>query len=257
MARRDQGMSARASERKPERGARPAELGSRRLLGLRVDAVDYLDATRAILAMAESGGGMTCCANVHMVMEAWDDPRFRALVNDAELVTADGMPLVCEEAARHGVPVGFYGGSQAVMAALTQRLAASCPRLPIAFTHCPPHSDAAPVVDERIAAAIEESGARVLFVGLGCPKQERWMAAYREHVSCALVGVGAAFDFAAGAKLQAPAWLQRTGLEWAFRLACEPRRLWRRYARHNPRFALRMALQIARARSRSAVAEPR
>ena len=261
-------------ERKPERGARPTRRGSRRLLGMRVDVADYLEATSAILAMADAGGGMTCVANVHMVMEAWDDPAFRALVNGAEFVTSDGMPLVwslralgahdatrvygptllplvCEEAARRGVPVGFYGGIPPVMAALTERLAARCPSLAIGFTHCPPHSDAPPAIDDRIVSAIEESGARVLFVGLGCPKQERWMAAYRDHLSCALVGVGAAFDFAAGAKPQAPAWLQRAGLEWLFRLGSEPRRLWRRYARHNPRFALRMALQIARERTRS------
>jgi N-acetylglucosaminyldiphosphoundecaprenol N-acetyl-beta-D-mannosaminyltransferase len=207
-----------------------------------------------------------------MVMEAWDAPEFRALVNDAELVTSDGMPLVwslralgarsatrvygpalmpivCEEAARRGVPVGFYGGSPPVMAALTQRLAARCPGLAIAFAHCPRYSESPPALDEQAADAIEESGARVLFVGLGCPKQERWMAAYRDHVSCALVGVGAAFDFAAGAVAQAPAWMQRAGLEWLFRLAVEPRRLWRRYLRHNPRFALHMALQIARERA--------
>ena len=258
-------------ERKPERGRRPTRRGSRRLLGMRVDVTDYLEASRTILAMAESGGGMTCVATVHMVMEAWDDPAFRALVNDAELVTSDGVPLVwslralgergasrvygptllpflCEQAARYDVPVGFYGGAPEVVAALTARLVQRYRGLSVAFTHCPPHRDGAPIVDEEIAAAIEESGARVLFVGLGCPKQERWMAAHREHLSCALVGVGAAFDFAAGAKAQAPAWLQRAGLEWLFRLASEPRRLWWRYARHNPRFALRMALQIARER---------
>jgi N-acetylglucosaminyldiphosphoundecaprenol N-acetyl-beta-D-mannosaminyltransferase len=265
---------------KSERGARPTRRGSRRLLGMRVDVMDYLEAIETILAMAGAGGGMTCVANVHMVMEACDDPAFRALVNGAELVTSDGMPLVwslralgardatrvygptllplvCEEAARCGVPVGFYGGTPPVMAALTERLAARFPGLAIAFAHCPPWSDAPPEVDDRIAAAIEESGARVLFVGLGCPKQERWMAAYREHLSCALVGVGAAFDFAAGAKVQAPAWLQRAGLEWLFRLASEPRRLWRRYARHNPRFALRIALQIARERAKSRQEAPR
>jgi N-acetylglucosaminyldiphosphoundecaprenol N-acetyl-beta-D-mannosaminyltransferase len=263
--------SALADERKPERGARPTPDGSRRLLGVRVDVSDYLDAAHAILAMADAGGGMTCVATVHTLMEAWDDPGFRALVNDAELVTSDGMPLVwslralgardasrvygptlmpfvCEHAARRRVPVGFYGGSDGVMAELTHRLVRRYPRLAIAFTHSPPHSDAPPAVDEAIAAAIEESGARVLFVGLGCPKQERWMAAYREHVSCALVGVGAAFDFVAGTKRQAPAWIQRAGLEWLFRLASEPRRLWRRYAWHNPRFALHIALQIARER---------
>jgi N-acetylglucosaminyldiphosphoundecaprenol N-acetyl-beta-D-mannosaminyltransferase len=258
-------------ERKPERGARPTRRGSRRLLGVRVDVADYLEAAHAIFAMADAGGGMTCVANVHMVMEAWDAPDFRALVNDAELVTSDGVPLVwalralgvrratrvygptlmpflCEQAARRGIPVGFYGGSPAVMDELTHRLAQRYSRLAIAFAHSPPYSDAAPAVDEEIVSAIEESGARVLFVGLGCPKQERWMAAHREHLSCALVGVGAAFDFVAGAKAQAPAWLQRAGLEWLFRLASEPRRLWWRYAWHNPRFALRMALQVARER---------
>jgi N-acetylglucosaminyldiphosphoundecaprenol N-acetyl-beta-D-mannosaminyltransferase len=250
MPARDQRLPASAIGRKSERGARPTSRGFRRLLGMRVDVADYLEATEAILAMAQSGGGMTCVATVHMVMEAWDDPQFRALGSrDASRVYGPAlMPLVCEEAARRGVPVGFYGGTPAVMAALTHRLAVRCPGLAIAFAHCPPHSDAPPAVDEQIVSAIEESGARVLFVGLGCPKQERWMAAHCEHVSCALVGVGAAFDFVAGAKAQAPAWLQRAGLEWAFRLASEPRRLWRRYARHNPRFALRMALQIARER---------
>jgi N-acetylglucosaminyldiphosphoundecaprenol N-acetyl-beta-D-mannosaminyltransferase len=264
--------SALADERKPERGARPTRRGCRHLLGVRVDVSDYLEAAHAILAMAESGGGMTCVATVHTLMEAWDDPGFRAIVNDAELVTSDGMPLVwslralgarqasrvygptllpfvCEHAARRGVPVGFYGGSPEVVGELTHRLVRRYPRLAIAFRHSPPHSDAPPALDDEVAAAIEESGARVLFVGLGCPKQERWMAAYREHVSCALVGVGAAFDFVAGAKRQAPAWMQRAGLEWLFRLGCEPRRLWRRYARHNPRFALRIALQIARERN--------
>src|SRR5262245_6261890 len=176
-------------EPKPERGARPTRRGSRLLLGMRVDVADYLEATSAILAMAEAGGGMTCVANVHMVMEAWDDPAFRALVNGADLVTSDGMPLVwslralgardatrvygptlmpllCEEAARSGVPVGFYGGAPTVMMELTERLAARCPGLAIAFAHCPPHSDAPAAVDEQIVSAIEESGTRVLFVGL-------------------------------------------------------------------------------------------
>jgi len=265
-------LSALADERKPERGARPTRRGWRRLLGVRVDVSDYLEAAHAIFAMAEAGGGMTCVATVHTLMEAWDAPSFRAIVNDAELVTSDGMPLVwslralgarhasrvygptlmpflCEHAARRRAPVGFYGGSPDVVDELTHRLVRRYPRLAVAFTHCPPHSDAAPAYDEEIAAAIEESGVRVLFVGLGCPKQERWMAAYRDHVSCALVGVGAAFDFVAGTKRQAPAWMQQGGLEWLFRLACEPRRLWRRYAWHNPRFAFHMALQIARERN--------
>jgi N-acetylglucosaminyldiphosphoundecaprenol N-acetyl-beta-D-mannosaminyltransferase len=268
----DPPVPASAPEPKSERGALLAARGSRRLLGMRVDVADYLEVIEGIFEMAQTGGGMTCVANVHMVMEAWDDPGFRALVNSAEIVTSDGMPLVwslralgargatrvygptlmplvCAEAARRGVPVGFYGGSPAAMARLVPNLSAHCPGLAIAFTHSPPFDAASPAVDERAVSAIEESGARVLFVGLGCPKQERWMAAHREHLSCALVGVGAAFDFAAGVKAQAPSWIQRAGLEWLFRLATEPRRLWRRYARHNPRFAVRMLIQIARERA--------
>ena len=105
----------------------------------------------------------------------------------------------------------------------------------------PPFRALTPEEDERVVEAIRESGARILFVGLGCPKQERWMAEHRERLACALVGVGAAFDFLAGRKRQAPRWLQRAGLEWLFRLACEPRRLWRRYAAQQP--ALRLAGQ--------------
>ena len=256
-----------APDRKPQRGGRPASGGYRHLLGMRVDVTDYLEATERILEMSDSGGGMSCIANVHMVMEAWDDPSFRRVVNDAELVTSDGVPLVwslralgltdatrvygpdltpvvCAEAARRGVPVGFLGGTPDVLDRLCRTLKTRFPALDIAFAHSPPWSPAPARPDDELARSIEESGARVLFVGLGCPKQERWMSVYREVLPCALVGVGAAFDFLAGEKRQAPGWLQRAGLEWAFRLACEPRRLWRRYLWHNPRFLWQIGRQL-------------
>jgi N-acetylglucosaminyldiphosphoundecaprenol N-acetyl-beta-D-mannosaminyltransferase len=255
-----------------KRDAAPAPFGSRRILGMRVDATTYADAARAILDMAESGhGGMTCVATVHMVMEAFDAPDFQRLVNAADLVTSDGVPLVwalrwlgisraqrvygpdltpvvCREAAQRGVPVGFYGGHPEVLDALTRTLAARIPDLRIAFAHSPPFAPLSAEEDAKLSAAIVDSGARVLFVGLGCPKQERWMAAHREQLPCAMVGVGAAFDFLAGTKCQAPRWMQDAGLEWLFRLLCEPRRLWRRYAVHNPRFALHLARQLVRER---------
>jgi N-acetylglucosaminyldiphosphoundecaprenol N-acetyl-beta-D-mannosaminyltransferase len=213
---------------------------------------------------------MVCVATVHMVMEAWDDPDYRALVNGADLVTPDGVPLVwalralgaagatrvygprlteilCERAAGCGVPVGFYGGAPEVLERLCARLAARHPGLRIAFRASPPFRPLSSDEDARIREEIRASGARLLFVGLGCPRQERWMAAHRE-LPCVQLGVGAAFDFLAGAKPQAPAWLQRAGLEWLFRLACEPRRLWRRYAVHNPRFVFHFARQWVRAR---------
>lgn len=255
--------------------------GSRRILGMRVDATTYADAARAILDMAESGhGGMTCVATVHMVMEAFDAPDFQRLVNAADLVTSDGVPLVwalrwlgipraqrvygpdltpvvCREAARRGVPVGFYGGHPEVLEALTRELAARIPSLRIAFSHSPPFASLSAEEDAKLTAAIVDSGARVLFVGLGCPKQERWMATHRDPLPCAMLGVGAAFDFLAGRKRQAPRWIQDAGLEWLFRLLCEPRRLWRRYAVHNPRFAFHFSCQLVRQRRARRAGAPR
>lgn len=258
---------------KPERDAGLGAFGSRRILGMRVDATHSARAVEAILEMAETGGGVTCVATVHMVMEAHDDPAFRRLVNSADLVTSDGMPLVwmlrahglreaervygpdlmpevCAAAAARGFPIGLYGASADVLDALAQRLAEHFPGLRVAFAMSPPYRALTPEEDAQVVEAIRESGARILFVGLGCPKQERWMAAHRERLDCAMVGVGAAFDFLAGRKRQAPRMLQRAGLEWLFRLASEPRRLWRRYAIHNPRFVWLAGRETLRAWSR-------
>jgi N-acetylglucosaminyldiphosphoundecaprenol N-acetyl-beta-D-mannosaminyltransferase len=135
---------------------------------------------------------------------------------------------------------------------MTRALTATFPALRVVFAYSPPFAPLSDREDEEIVATILDSGARILFVGLGCPKQERWMAAHRERLPCAMLGVGAAFDFLAGAKRQAPGWMQRAGLEWLFRLLCEPRRLWRRYAVLNPRFALAFARQLAREASSGA-----
>ncbi len=233
---------------------------SRRVLGMRVDATSYTECSETVLEIgAARVGGMVCVATAHMAMEGFDAPDYRRLVNSADRVTPDGMPLVwalrrqgipgatrvygpdltleiCARAAARGVPVGFYGGTPAVLGALRARLIERHPQLEIPFAFAPPFSPLASDEDARISEAIEASGAHVVFVGLGCPKQERWMAAHRERLSCALVGVGAAFDFLAGAKPQAPGWMQRRGLEWLFRFAHEPRRIARRYLVGNSRF---------------------
>jgi N-acetylglucosaminyldiphosphoundecaprenol N-acetyl-beta-D-mannosaminyltransferase len=256
------------------RDAAPAEVPWRRILDMRVDATRYATVVRGVLERAKRRqGGMVCVASVHMVMECWDDPELRRVVNGAEIVTPDGMPLVwglrrlglpgarrvygpeltdalCRQAAAEGVSVGFYGGAPEVLDVLVPRLVARHPGLRVAFHTSPPFRPLTPEEDEYVTAAIRESGVQVLFVGLGCPKQERWMAAHRDAVDCVMLGVGAAFDFLAGAKPQAPRWMQGAGLEWLFRLASEPRRLWRRYLLHNPRFVLRFALQLWRGRGR-------
>jgi len=235
---------------------------------MRVDATNYEDATRRVLAWARRAESRyVCVANVHMTMEAYDAPDFRRIVNAADLVTPDGMPLVwmlrrlgvpgqdrvagpellpriCEAAAREGVPVGFYGGKPEVLDGLTKRLKTRFPGLQVAYAYSPPFRPLTPEEDERVVEEINASGARILFVGLGCPKQERWMAAHKGKVQAVMLGVGAAFDFHAGRMPLAPKWMQRAGLEWLFRLLTEPRRLWRRYVRHNPRFVILALIQL-------------
>jgi len=122
------------------------------------------------------------------------------------------------------------------------------PALNIVFAESPPFRPLRPEEDERTTNAINQAGVRILFVGLGSPKQDRWMYASRGRVNAVMLGVGAAFDFLTGAKPQAPRCMQRSGLEWLFRLSTEPRRLWRRYLRQNPRFAILAIAQIVRAR---------
>jgi N-acetylglucosaminyldiphosphoundecaprenol N-acetyl-beta-D-mannosaminyltransferase len=239
--------------------------GSRRILGMRVDATTYAETTAAVVDLATSGaGGMICVANVHMVMEAFDDAEFRELVNSADRVTPDGVPLVkalrrmgvpraervygptltpevCKRAEELGLSVGFYGGSPEILDALQARLLETFPHLQIDFAHAPPFRPLDAAEDAAVVDAIRASGVKILFVGLGCPKQERWMAAHLDALDCVQLGVGAAFDFIAGRKRQAPAWMQRIGLEWLFRLATEPQRLWRRYLVGNPRFLYHLA----------------
>jgi N-acetylglucosaminyldiphosphoundecaprenol N-acetyl-beta-D-mannosaminyltransferase len=250
-------------------GARPADRNeSRPVLDVRVDATSYEDAAQRVLGWARKGESRYVCAcNVHMIMEAHDDPSFRDVVNGADLVTPDGMPLVwalrllgvrgatqvrgsdlmlalCAAADRNGVPVGLYGGSESVLARVRAELRSRYAALSVTYAHSPPFGPGGASDGEIDSMA--RSGARILFVALGCPKQERWMAAHRGRVPAVMVGVGAAFDFLAAAKRQAPRPVQRAGLEWAFRLATEPRRLLRRYALHNPRFVALLARQLIR-----------
>lgn len=249
--------------------SRPA-IESRNILGMRVDCSDYDLAVEMIAALAaEEHGRHVCVASVHMVIEARDDPTYQRIINQAEFVTSDGAPLVwalrwlglehaervygptltprvCAKAAAEGIPVGFYGGTPDSLLRLEERLLSQFPALQIVFSFAPPFRPLDESEDRAVVESIDDSGVQILFVGLGCPKQERWMAAHRSRLSCVMVGVGAAFDFIAGVKLQAPAWMQRVGLEWLFRLATEPRRLWHRYLNIVPRFLWAFAAQMWR-----------
>jgi N-acetylglucosaminyldiphosphoundecaprenol N-acetyl-beta-D-mannosaminyltransferase len=153
----------------------------------------------------------------------------------------DTMLAVAQRAARDGVPVALYGSSPEVLDRLRERLPLKAPGLRIVEAISPPFRPLTPEEDEADVQRLRASGARIVFVGLGCPRQERWCAEHADRVGAVCLGVGAAFDFHAGLLRQAPGLLQRAGLEWAFRLAMEPRRLWRRYRRVVPRFLIQTA----------------
>ena len=254
-----------------DRLLKPEPLQSRRILRTRVDATSYRHATGQVLDWAAAGESRyVCVATVNNLIEGCDDPGYNALMEAADLVTPDGMPLVwglrllgvpgasrvygpdltplvCEEAARRGVPVGFYGGQADVLDDLAASLTTRYPGLRIAYRWSPPFRPLTAEEEAKVADDLVRSGTRVLFVGLGTPKQERWMADHK-GLPMVMLGVGAAFDFLSGRKRQAPRALQGLGLEWLYRLVREPRRLWRRYLYRNPRFVALFAAQLLRQR---------
>lgn len=241
---------------------------SRPILDVQVDATSYEDASQRVLQWAREGRSTyVCVANVHMIMEAFDSATFRWVVNQAGLVVPDGMPLVwalkalgvksasqvrganltlhvVERAAREGVPIGLYGGTPESLKDFVWLLEERVPGVRVACAISPPFRPLAPEEDEAFTSDISTSGARVLFVGIGCPRQERWMAEHKGRIPAVMLGVGAAFDFHTGRVRQAPRWMRRAGLEWAFRLLMDPRRLWKRYAKNNPRFLALFLLQL-------------
>jgi N-acetylglucosaminyldiphosphoundecaprenol N-acetyl-beta-D-mannosaminyltransferase len=226
--------------------------------------------------IASDSRGSLSAAAVHLVMLAQEDAEVRRAVLDATLVVPDGQPLVwalralghreatrvygpdlmalyCEHAARTGTSAFLYGGrNEAALVKLAVNLRTRFPGLALVGGHSPPFREQTAQEDEQIAARIDASGAQVVWVGIGQPRQEQWMARMRSRLEAPmLIAVGAAFDFHAGLVPQAPEWMGRHGLEWTYRLAREPRRLWRRYARYNPRFVAAFARQYAAQRRRS------
>jgi len=255
-------------------GDRPATVPLPRsadLLGTQVSLIDYAGAMDWMDAMVEAGQrGYVCVAPVHTVMAAREDADLRAAVRGSSLTVPDGQPLVwalralghrlpdrvygptlmaryCERSATTGARMFLYGGrGDDVLERLERNLVERYPGLTIAGRHAPPFRPLTERERDAVAAEINASGADVVWVGIGVPKQEKWMADMRPRLNApVLVGVGAAFDFHAGLVRQAPLPVQRAGLEWAFRLAMEPGRLWLRYARYNPRFVAGFARQYA------------
>ncbi|MBN2389055.1 MAG: WecB/TagA/CpsF family glycosyltransferase [Anaerolineales bacterium] len=235
---------------------------SRSIFGIEIHAWNYTQAVAQVVTWAREGQSRCIYAtSVHGLIEAMDHADFAEVLQQADMITPDGMPLVwvlrlkgyreqervygptltlhlLAAAAQAGLPVGFFGSRPEVLDALSARMRDRFPGLEIAYRCSPPFRDLSAQEDAAIVEAINSTGLRILFIGLGCPKQERWINAHRGTISAAMVAVGAAFDFHAGTKRQAPAWMQGMGLEWLFRLFQEPGRLWRRYFYITPRFIL-------------------
>lgn len=233
------------------------------VLGVEISAINMAMAVEAVVGWVQSNDRQyVCVTGVHGVMESQRDRDLVTIHNRAGLTTPDGMPMVwagkvagatwmervygpdmmlslLAEAEARGWSSFFYGGGPGVPDQLVERLKERFPGLSIAGTYSPPFR---PLMAEEIGAItdlINGSGAKLVWVGLSTPKQERWMAELRPRLHApVLLGVGAAFDFHAGRLRQAPAWMQKSGLEWLYRLIHEPRRLWKRYLTNNPRFVV-------------------
>lgn len=247
------------------------DAGRRNVLGILIDAVDYDAAVERIITAAKDGRPYSVSAlAVHGVMTGVLDEAHRRRLNEFDLVAPDGQPVrwalnllhgvklrervygptlmlnVCRRAADDGVPIFLFGGKQELLDKLAAKLTAKFPALIIAGTRPSQFRKVTPEEAAATAAAIRDSGAKITFVGLGCPRQEVWTFEMRELLPMPLLAVGAAFNFHAGELDQAPPWLQARGLEWFYRFVKEPRRLWQRYVLLNPLYVTLLTCQWLR-----------
>lgn len=251
----------------------PPEIKRRRLVNVLGNPIDVLSHDAALNRMAywarRRESRYVCITNAHSLVTATQEPDFAEVIRRADMATSDGVSVTwmlrwqgapqqqrltgpdlmwqyCERAAARGEKLFLYGSSEATLERLQTRLREAFPGLVIAGALSPPFRPLTPEEDEAQVRQINESGASTVWVGLGCPKQERWMAAHRGRIHAVMVGVGAAFDFHAGTVQRAPVWMQDRGLEWLHRVLSEPRRLWRRYLVTNTLFVVKAARQMVR-----------
>jgi len=239
------------------------------VLGVGISAINLDLAVAAVAqALERKAKGYVCVTGVHGVSEAQQDPAFRAILNRSFLNTPDGMPTVwmgrwqgfremrrvygpdlmlrvCEFTQARGFSHFLYGGAPGVAEALKGRLEERFPGLNIVGTYTPPFRSLTSGEEQALVRLVAGLKPDIFWVGLSTPKQEKFMAQYWQTLEATLFfGVGAAFDFHAGRMRQAPRWVQRSGLEWLFRLGCDPGRLWKRYLKNNPLFVLRALGQL-------------
>jgi len=243
------------------------------LFGVGVSVTEYDAAVAAVLQAARQRRPAVVTAHaVHAVVTFSRDPELRAKVNTFELVTPDGQPVrwalnllhragltdrvygpelmlrLCRAAAEDGISIYLYGGNEAVAERLRANLLERCPGLQIAGYEAPPFRALTAAEDEAVVERINASGAGLVFIGLGCPKQDLFAYEHRSTIRAVQVCVGAAFDFHAGVKRVAPAWMQKRGLEWLYRLWQEPGRLWKRYLVTNSIFLAKLTAAMLRGR---------
>jgi N-acetylglucosaminyldiphosphoundecaprenol N-acetyl-beta-D-mannosaminyltransferase len=242
------------------------------VLGTFIDATSWNGSLSCIHEWVERKESRYVCAcNVHSVVTTRRHAEFKKVVAEADLATPDGAPVAwmlrrlghseqqridgptlmwryCALAERFGKSVYLLGSTPSTLRGLVRALAREFPRLRIAGVHSPPFRPTTKEEDDEIVERINASGAGVVFVSLGCPKQELWMAGHRGRVRAVMIGVGCAFDYHAGTVSRAPPWMQRSGLEWLHRLCSEPTRLWRRYLITNTLFLVGAAAQLGRRR---------
>ena len=231
------------------------------VLGVGISAINIPMAVRVIDRwIRRKTKNYICITGVHGVMESQRDAELKHIHNAAGMVTPDGMPMVwmnrlrgnchvkrvygpdlmlevCAQSAKKGWKHFFYGGAEGVADLLSQKLRERFPAMQVVGTYCPPFRPLTEEEDRDLVQQINASGADVVWVGLSTPKQEKWMSKHIGRLDApVMIGVGAAFDFHAGLKKQAPKWMQKSGMEWFFRLVTEPSRLWKRYLVNNPLF---------------------
>jgi len=230
------------------------------IVGTAISAVGFQELAEALAGRPRTTATVVGICNVHSLMSARRDPELRAALDDANICTADGTPVawalrsmgnpnqeqirgakVTTTMLEYGVNIGwrhyFYGSTPETLDKLGRAVKEQYDGVEIAGTMSPPFREMSAEEEDAIAVEILETSPDFIWVGLGLPKQEKWMHRNRHrYPGVALVGIGAAFDFIAGTKPEAPAWMQKAGLEWLFRLASEPRRLWRRYIFNNPAY---------------------
>ena len=243
--------------------------GKKNLLGIGINAVDYDAAVASIIQAAHSGRpyGVSALA-VHGIMTGVMDRQHCYRLNQLDMIVPDGQPVrwalnwlyrlglqdrvygpnltlrVCEAAAREALPIFLFGSDGATLSRLEKQLKERFPNLQIAGSQASLFRCLSATEKEELVNRIRASGARITLVGIGCPRQEVWAYEFREALSMPIMAVGAAFAFHSGQLAQAPEWMQKRGLEWAFRLYREPKRLWKRYAVTNPAYVSLLALQL-------------